>query len=464
MVRKILQNILITSVSSEGKGVGRYENKVVFVDKAVPGDVVDVAVTKSKASFEEGRISAISAESASRVSPVCTHFGTCGGCSWQHIAYTAQLQFKHSIVQNTFERISKIPLPEIPEVLGSEKVYAYRNKLDYTFSARRWLSDTEMLNKEECEHRGLGFHLPGMFDKVLDIYECHHQPALHNEIRNAIRNYAFANNLSFFHLKKQEGLLRNLIVRCTSTGEWMVLLSFFQNDEAAINGILEFLHAKFPQINALLYVVNTKKNETIFDQDIKTAWGKDCIYEVLGNKTFKIGPKSFFQTNSYQAKQLYDVIKEFCGANGTEVLYDLYCGVGSIGIYIADSVAQVIGIEEIPAAIADAEENARLNKLRNIHFYAGDVRKLFNEVLVQLHGRPDIIITDPPRAGMHEEAVAFLFQSDAEKIVYVSCNVATQARDLALLHAKYDVVKMQPVDMFPHTAHIENVALLVKRM
>lgn len=459
--RKVLENVVITDMSSEGMGIARLEGKVIFTEKAVPGDVVDVEVHKSKKSFSEGVIAELKTPSPLRIPAPCQHFGVCGGCKWQHIGYAEQLKFKKKIVQDAFERIGKINYVGAPEVLGCENTFFYRNKLEFAFTDRRWLTLEEINSGQDFGDRNaLGFHVPGSFSGVIDIKKCWLQGDPSNAIRLTVKQFALDNGYTFFNLKAQNGLLRNLMVRTTSLGEILVLVSFFENDTEKIEALLNHLHGQFPQITSLQYVVNSKRNDTIYDQELLVFKGRDHIIEQLGNYKYKIGAKSFFQTNSQQAKNLYDITKEFAGLKPTDVVYDLYTGVGSIAIYVSADCKSVTGIEQIEAAIVDAKENARLNNITNCTFYAGDVRMVLKPEFIAANGRPDVVITDPPRAGMHEDVVKTLLQLAAPKIVYVSCNAATQARDLQLLSEKYEVTRVQPVDMFPHTTHIENVALL----
>lgn len=459
--KKILRDVVITEMSSEGKGIAKVDGKVIFVEKTVPGDVADVEIRKSKKSFSEGVIAELKMASPLRVKPECSHFGLCGGCKWQHISYSEQLKFKKKIVEDAFERIGKIDFPQIPDVIGCEENFYYRNKLEFAFTDRRWLTEEEINSGETFEHRNaLGFHVPGSFSGVIDIDRCYLQADPSNQIRTAIKEFALKNGYTFFNLKDQNGLLRNLMIRLSAIGEILVLISFYENDEEKIQTLLKYVSEQFPSITSLQYVINSKRNDTIYDLETKVYKGKDHIIEQLGNYKFKIGTKSFFQTNSVQAETLYDITKEFAGLKSEDVVYDLYTGVGSIAIYVSDSCKQVVGIEQVEAAIADAKENAKLNSVTNCSFYAGDVRMVLNPDFISANGKPDVVITDPPRAGMHEDVVKTLLQLASPKIVYVSCNPATQARDLQLLSEKYEVKLVQPVDMFPHTTHIENVVLL----
>lgn len=459
--KKFLLGLEVTDVSSEGKGISKVEGKVIFTDFAVPGDVVDVELRKSKKSFSEAVIAQLNKASALRVVPQCSHFGICGGCKWQHIDYAEQLKFKRKIVADAFERIGKIDFPEIPETIGCEENFYYRNKLEFAFTDRSWLTEEEINSGENFEQRNaLGFHVPNSFSGVIDIEKCFLQADPSNQIRIAIKKFALNNGYTFFNLKQQNGLLRNLLIRTTSIGELLVLVSFFENDEEKIEALLSFVAESFPAISSLQYVINPKRNDTIYDLETKVYEGKNHIIEKLGNYQFKVNPKSFFQTNSVQAKVLYDITKEFAALKKEDVVYDLYTGVGSIAIYVSDLCKQVTGIEQIEAAIEDAKENARLNAISNCSFYAGDVRMVLRDDFITANGKPDVVITDPPRAGMHEDVVKTLLQLASPKMVYVSCNPATQARDLQLLSEKYLVEKVQPIDMFPHTTHIENVVLL----
>lgn len=459
--RKITEDITIEGMSSEGKGFAKINGKVVFTEFAVPGDVVDLEIRRSKKSFAEAVITQLKSPSVLRTQPVCSHFTVCGGCKWQHIQYAEQLRFKRQIVEDAFTRIGKVAFPPIPEVVGCKDNYYYRNKMEFTFTDRRWITDAEVAAGTEFEHRnGLGFHVPGNFWGVLDVEHCYLQADPSNKIRLAVKDFALKSGYTFFNLQKQFGILRNLMVRNTSIGELLVLVSFFEKDEEKIEKLMQFLSITFPEITSLQYVYNPKKNDTIYDLEPVVYKGNDHIVEQLGNYRFKVGPKSFFQTNSVQAKVLYDITKEFAGLNQEDTVYDLYTGVGSIGIYVSDSCKKVTGIEQVEAAIEDAKQNAALNQVTNCSFYAGDVRMVLKEDFIAANGRPDVVITDPPRAGMHEDVVKTLLQLAAPKIVYVSCNPATQARDLQLLDEKYEVKRVQPVDMFPQTTHIENVVRL----
>lgn len=461
----ILPSVAITGIADRGKGVGRTdEGLVVFVDGAVPGDVVDVFVQKKKKEFAEGVVERFELRSPRRVEPFCEHFKVCGGCKWQYLSYDDQLAHKQRVVEDALRRIGKVQVGEFLPIIGAPQTTYYRNKLEFGFANKRWLTEEEMGTEVLHADRALGFHRAGFFDKIIDIRHCWLQADPSNALRNAAREIAIQQQLSFYDMRRHTGFLRNLMLRLTTTGEMMVLVSFAQNDRGAIAGYLDALMARFgEQLTTVVYCVNTKMNDSLFDQSMITYHGKGYVEEKLGDLLFKIGPKSFFQTNSVQAKNLYDVAAQFAGLSGRENVYDLYTGTGSIALYLARYCRQVVGIEEIPEAIADAEENRERNGIHNAIFYAGDVKNVLTPEFAERHGRPDVVITDPPRAGMHEKAVRFLLELAAPRIVYVSCNPATQARDLQLLSEKYDTLKVQAVDMFPHTHHIENVALLELR-
>jgi len=470
----IIPNLRIIDIAEEGKGVGKADELVVFVDKAVPGDVVDVRVVKKKKNFAEAVIESLHEKSELRTDPFCQHFGTCGGCKWQHMSYDAQLTFKHKNVEAALQRLAKIDTSTMEPILGSAENKYYRNKLEYTFSNKRWLNKQDMpaaesalengeetsAEKAELEMNALGFHVPLRFDKILDIENCYLQAEPSNTLRNTVRSYALENGMSFYDLRNHEGSLRNLIIRTSSTGEVMVVVVFAYVEQEQADGLMEHLKANFPEITSLLYIMNQKKNDTIFDQEVITYAGRDHIFEEMNGLKFKIGAKSFYQTNSMQAHELYKITKEFAGFSGDELVYDLYTGAGTIANFVASSVKQVIGVEYVPTAIEDAKFNSALNGIDNTVFYAGDMKDILTTQFIAEHGKPDVVITDPPRAGMHADVVARLLEMEAEKIVYVSCNAATQARDLALLKEKYEVVRIKPVDMFPHTQHVENVVLL----
>jgi len=462
---RVIDHITIEKVASEGKGLARTEDgKVIFVDYALPGDEVKAFVYKSKKDVGIARIEELLKPSELRQDPFCEHFQTCGGCRWQHVSYADQLKFKHENVVEAFERIAKVPFPEVPAVIGSDATQYYRNKLEFTFSNNAWLTKEQIESGEEFDkEHALGFHVPNFFDKIVDINHCYLQGEPSNEIRNAIRTYAIKNKLTFFDLRNQHGLLRNLIIRTTTLGEIMVILCVFEPKIEEIEQLLMFLGQKFPRITSLNYVVNEKKNDSIFDQEVILFEGKDHIVEELDHCQFKIGPKSFFQTNSEQAKVLYQITADFAELTGNEIVYDLFTGTGTIANYVAKDAKKVVGVELIPEAIIDANENSKLNKNENCVFFAGKVEDLFSDELLNEHGKPDVVILDPPRAGIHKNVVEQLLKLGTERIVYVSCNPATQARDVALLNEQYEITKIQPVDLFPHTYHIENVIQLTKR-
>jgi 23S rRNA (uracil1939-C5)-methyltransferase len=466
----LLTSVEIIDAGTEGQSIGKVDDMVVFVKGAIPGDIVDVQVTRKKNKFREGNATVFHTLSERRTTPACEHFGTCGGCKWQNMKYDSQLHFKQKQVHNSLVRIGKLEIPEISPILGSAKIYEYRNKLEFTFSNKKWLTKEEINDKTLSftegpggERNALGFHIPGLFDKVLDINRCHLQADPSNTIRLEVKKYALENNLSFFDLRDQHGLLRNIIIRTSSTGEVMVIVVFFKNEEAEIKGLLEHLKLTFQEITSLQYVVNEKKNDTIFDQQVLCYSGEEVIYEKMENLRFRISPKSFYQTNSAQAFELYKITRDFAGLTGNEVVYDLYTGTGTIANFLAHQAGKVIGIETIEAAIADARINASINNISNTVFYAGDMKDVLTDAFILQNGTADVIITDPPRAGMHEDVVRKIAQMRPKRIVYVSCNPGTQARDLMLLDEWYKITRVQPVDMFPHTHHVENVVLLELR-
>ena len=467
----LLQSISIEGIAGEGKALTHVNGQVLFVPFAAPGDVCDIQVTKKKSSFMEGRITEIITPSPQRVTPFCSHFTICGGCKWQHLPYSLQLETKDQVVRDALCRIGKIDVGTYLPILGSERTERYRNKLEFTFSHRRWLQPEELSvlgEKEEQDLSGLGFHLPGMFDKVLDIDQCHLGAEVLDDIRLFIRDYCKARpeRYPYFDLRKQEGFMRTLMMRTTSTGEIMLVVVFFREDEEARTALLDAVKEHLPQITSLLYVINAKANDTITDQEIHCYSGRDYIEEQMEGLTFRIGPKSFYQTNSEQAYELYKVAREFAELTGKEHVYDLYTGTGTIANFVARNATSVIGIEYVPEAIADAKINSEVNGIDNTLFYAGDMKDILTEDFILQHGRPEVIITDPPRAGMHEDVIATILRAAPQRIVYVSCNPATQARDLQLLTASgdYRVTKSRAVDMFPHTHHIENVVQLVRHV
>ena len=463
----LLEKITITDVAAEGKALAKVNDLVVFVPYVVPGDVVDLQVKRKKNHYAEAVAVKFHEYSPVRAVPFCQHYGICGGCKWQCLPYTEQIKYKQKQVTDNLTRIGKIELPEISPIMGSEKTEFYRNKLEFTFSNKRWLTEEEV--KEDVKYdqmNAVGFHIPGAFDKVLAIEKCWLQDDISNQIRNAIRDYAYEHNYSFFNLRSQEGMLRNLMIRTSSTGELMVLLQCKIVEESEMDlmkQLLAFVAERFPQITSLLYVVNNKCNDTINDLEVMVFKGNDHIFEEMEGLRFKIGAKSFYQTNSGQAYNLYKVARNFGGLTGKELVYDLYTGTGTIANFVSRQAKKVIGIEYVPEAIEDAKVNSAINGIDNTLFYAGDMKDILTQEFINQHGRPDVIITDPPRAGMHDDVINTILFAEPQRIVYVSCNPATQARDLSLLDAKYKVMAVQPVDMFPHTHHVENVVLLEKR-
>jgi 23S rRNA (uracil1939-C5)-methyltransferase len=464
----ILENITVLDASSDGQSVAKTEEYVIFIKGAVPGDIVDVQVTRKKSKYREAKTIAVKHKSEKRTDPVCKHFGVCGGCKWQNMDYKWQLFYKQKQVTDALTRLAKIELPEIQAIVPSKKVYHYRNKLEFTFSNKKWLTEEEIQDKSLTFEDGLGsnarnalgFHIPGLFDKILDIENCHLQEDPSNAIRNEVKKYAFENNLPFFDIREKLGLLRNIIIRSTSTGEWMVIVSFFYDDKMVIENMLNHIADKFPQITSLHYVINSKQNDTIGDLDITLFKGNDSIFENMEGLKFKISPKSFYQTNSDQAYELYKITRDFAAIKSTDTVYDLYTGTGTIANFVAHQAKKVVGIEYVPAAIEDAKVNSLLNNIENTAFYAGDMKDVLNDAFIKANGKPEVIITDPPRAGMHDDVTNKILEIAPQRIVYVSCNPATQARDLQLLDSKYKVTKVQPVDMFPQTHHVENVVLL----
>lgn len=459
----LLQQVTITDVAAEGKALAKVDDMVVFTQYAVPGDVVDIQIVKKKKNYAEGRVIHFHKLSDTHCEAKCAHYGVCGGCKWQILPYEEQLRHKQQQVIDNLTRLGHITLPPILPIIGSKKIYEYRNKLEFTFSNRRWLTTEQLANADTIERNGVGFHIPGMFDKVLDIDRCWLQADISNQIRNEIRRYAIERHLEFFDLRNQTGFLRTLMIRTASTGELMVVVVFFHDDETERNALLDHLVASFPQITSLLYVINGKCNDTITDQEICLFKGSDAIYEEMEGLRFKIGAKSFYQTNSEQAYELYKVVRHFAELSGHELVYDLYTGTGTIANFVSRQARQVVGIEYVPEAIEDAKNNSAINGIDNTLFFAGDMKEILTDDFVARHGRPDVIITDPPRAGMHEDVIGVLLNAAPKRIVYVSCNPATQARDLQLLDATYRVEAVQPVDMFPHTHHVENVVKLVLR-
>ncbi len=461
----VFEELEILDAGAKGKSIAKApDGKVVFINNAVPGDIADIRTTKKKKSFYEGTATNFHKLSDKRVEPVCQHFGTCGGCKWQHMGYEHQLFYKQQEITNNLQRLGKIELPEIDPILGSEEIYFYRNKMEFSFSDSRWLTLDEINSEKDFDDKNaLGFHIPGMWDKILDIKKCHLQQDPSNAIRNHVKEFAIANDISFFNTRNQHGLLRTLMIRTSSTGEIMVVLQLFAEDKEKRTLLLDSLAEKFPEITSLQYVINGKGNDTIYDQEVICYKGEDHIFEEMEGLKFKINAKSFYQTNSAQAFELYKVTRDFAGLTGNELVYDLYTGTGTIAQFVAKKAKKVVGIEAVPVAIEDAKENARRNNIDNTEFFAGDMRKVFSQDFINQHGHPDVIITDPPRDGMHKDVVAQIIGILPQRIVYVSCNSATQARDLALLDEHYKVTRVQPVDMFPQTFHVENVVCLEKR-
>ncbi|HUS86784.1 MAG TPA: 23S rRNA (uracil(1939)-C(5))-methyltransferase RlmD [Bacteroidales bacterium] len=460
--KPLLEKVEITAIGSEGKALGRVGGKVVFVPMLAPGDIVDVQVTRKRKKFMEGFAVKFHKYSDLRQDPVCRHFGTCGGCKWQHLPYKKQVEFKQQQVFDNFSRIGKFPFPDMNPIIGSHKDFFYRNKLEFTFSDNRWLTREEIETGNEVEKRyALGFHISGMFDKILDIEYCYLQDSISNEIRNSIREYAVKNNLEFFSLKQQSGFLRTLIIRTTLDGQIMVIITFYHEDTHKRRALLDHIISGFPQISSLMYVINTKPHDSIGDLDVLLYSGADHLIEEMEKMKFKIGPKSFYQTNTDQAYELYKIVRSYAGLSGQETVYDLYTGTGTIANFISSNAGRVIGIEYVPEAMNDALVNTSINGIENCRFFVGDIKEILNEDFVSEHGRPDVIITDPPRAGMHEKVTRAILDIEPSRIVYVSCNPATQARDIALLSEKYHVKEVQPVDMFPQTHHVECVVLLI---
>lgn len=457
----LVSGVEITDVAAEGKSIARINDMVVFIPFGAPGDIADVKIDRRKHKYCEGHIETLTTPSPIRVDPRCEHFTVCGGCRWQHLPYEFQLQCKQRQVKDAMERIAKVPIPEITSILGSENIWEYRNKMEYTFSNKSWLTFEQLKSGEEFPDRdAAGFHIPGAFDKVLDIRKCHLQDDLGNRLRLFIKDYGKRNGLTFFDLRAQRGLLRTLMIRIASTGQTMALMSFGEDKPDAIDGLMSAIKAEFPEITSLLYVINTKANDTIGDLEVVTFSGMPYIEEEMEGLKFRVGPKSFYQTNSRQAYNLYKVARDFAELTGDELVYDLYTGTGTIACFVARNARHVIGIEYVPEAIEDAKLNATVNLLDNTEFYAGDMKNVLTDDFIVRHGKPDVMIVDPPRAGMHEDVVKVILNAEPGRIVYVSCNPATQARDLSLLDAKYKVEAIQPVDMFPHTQHVENVVKL----
>jgi len=461
----VFDHIKVLDAGAKGVSVAKApDGKIIFIPNVVPGDVVDVQTFKKRKAYYEGKAVKFHEFSEHRIEPVCEHFGVCGGCKWQNMKYSQQLYYKQNEVFNHLQRIGKIALPDFEPILGSEKQFFYRNKMEFSFSNSRWLTEKEIDSTEDLVNRNaLGFHIPKMWDKILDINKCHLQEDPSNAIRNEIRAFANENNLTFFNPRNHEGLLRTLMMRTASTGQIMVLIQFFENDKVNRELILDHIYEKFPQITSLQYVINNKANDTLYDQNIKLYKGRDYILEEMEGLKFSINAKSFYQTNSDQAFELYKITRDFAGLSGNEIVYDLYTGTGTIAQFVSKNAKKVIGIESVPEAIIDAKANAERNNITNCEFYVGDMKVVFNESFIAQHGKPDVIITDPPRDGMHKDVIEQIMKIEPLKIVYVSCNSATQARDLALMDYNYKVTRVRPVDMFPQTHHVENVVLLERR-
>ncbi|CAC9976616.1 MULTISPECIES: 23S rRNA (uracil(1939)-C(5))-methyltransferase RlmD [Flavobacterium] len=461
----VFHQIQVLDAGAKGVSVAKApDGKVIFIPNVVPGDVVDVQTFKKRKAYYEGKAVKFHELSEHRIDPICDHFGVCGGCKWQNMKYSQQLYYKQNEVKNHLQRIGKVELPEFETILGSDKQFFYRNKMEFSFSNSRWLTEKEIGSTEDLGNRNaLGFHIPKMWDKILDIEKCHLQEDPSNAIRNEIRAFANEHNLAFFNPREHSGLLRTLMIRTASTGEIMVLIQFFEDDKANRELVLDHLYEKFPQITSLQYVVNAKPNDTIYDQDIKLYKGRDYILEEMEGLKFSINAKSFYQTNSDQAYELYKITRDYAGLTGEETVYDLYTGTGTIAQFVSKKAKKVIGVESVPEAILDAKANAERNNITNCEFFVGDMKVVFNEAFIAQHGKPDVIITDPPRDGMHAAVIDQILKIAPKKVVYVSCNSATQARDLALMDEKYKVTRVRPVDMFPQTHHVENVVLLELR-
>lgn len=463
--RKEYKGIEVIDAGAKGKSIGKTpEGKVILIANAVPGDIVDVQTTKKRKAYLEGVATKFIAYSDKRTEAPCIHFGVCGGCKWQFMDYKWQLHYKQKEVENNLRRIAKVELPEISPIAGSKETYFYRNKMEFSFSDNRWLTPEEISGGIEIEDKNaLGFHIPGMWDKILDLEKCHLQADPSNAIRNSIRNFSIKNDISFFNTREQSGLLRTLMLRTSTTGEIMVLIQFFEDDREKRELLLDYIAKTFPEVTSLQYVINSKGNDTIYDQEVICYKGRDFIYEEMEGLKFKINAKSFYQTNSQQAYELYKTAREFAGLTGEEIVYDLYTGTGTIAQFVAANAKKVVGIEAVPEAIEDARENARINGISNTTFHAGDMKKVFTESFINQHGHPDVIITDPPRDGMHKDVVGQIIGILPQRIVYVSCNSATQARDIAMLDEHYKITEVKPVDMFPQTFHVENVVCLELR-
>ncbi|WP_323789698.1 23S rRNA (uracil(1939)-C(5))-methyltransferase RlmD [Psychroserpens sp.] len=463
--RQVFEHIEVIDAGAKGKTVAKApDGRVVFLPNAVPGDVIDVQTFKKRKSYYEGKAIKFHTLSDKRTEPKCEHFGVCGGCKWQHMDYKYQLEFKQKEVTNNLVRIGHLELPEVSPILGSAEHYFYRNKMEFSFSDSRWLTQEEVeSDKDLGDRNALGFHIPGMWDKILNINKCWLQADPSNDIRNAVRDFSIKNNLEFFNTRQQTGLLRTMMVRTSTTGDLMIVIQFFKEDKDKRILLLDFIAETFPQITSLQYIINSKANDTIYDQDVICYKGNDHIFEEMEGLRFKINAKSFYQTNSDQAFELYKITRDFAGLKGDELVYDLYTGTGTIAQFVAKQAKFVVGVEAVPDAIKAAKDNAQLNGIDNVDFYVGDMKNVFNSEFINKNGQPDVIITDPPRDGMHKDVVQQILNIAPEKIVYVSCNSATQARDLALMNDIYKITKTQAVDMFPQTHHVENVVLLERR-
>ncbi len=460
----VVPELEITGIAAEGNAIARWGDLVVFVPYGAPGDIADIKIEKKRSSYANGRIERLVKPSAQRCEPKCSHFGTCGGCRWQHLPYELQLSAKQQQVEDALRRIAKVELPEITPILGSENIWEYRNKMEYTFSNRRWLTWEQVNAGEVPDNRcGAGFHISGAFDKVLDIDRCWLQDDLGNRIRNSVKNYALEKGYTFFDLKAQHGLLRTMMIRIATTGQVMVLMAFGEDNPGQISDVLDFIKANFPEVTSLMYAINTKANDSMDGVEVLLYAGMPYIEEKMESLVFRVGPKSFYQTNSAQALNLYRTARDFAGLTGNELVYDLYTGTGTIANFVARNARKVIGIEYVPEAIADAKVNSAVNGIGNTEFFAGDMKDVLNDGFIAEHGIPDVMIVDPPRAGMHQDVVDTILRARPARIVYVSCNPSTQARDIALLDGQYRVERVRPVDMFPHTHHVENVVLLVRR-
>ncbi|WP_111307567.1 23S rRNA (uracil(1939)-C(5))-methyltransferase RlmD [Confluentibacter sediminis] len=463
--KQIFEHIEVLDAGAKGKTIAKSpDGKVIFLPNAVPGDIVDIQTFKKRKAYYEGKAINFHKLSEKRTTPVCEHFGVCGGCKWQDMGYEHQLYYKQKEVTNNLTRIGHIQLPEVTPILGSKNSYFYRNKMEFSFSDSRWLTQEEVKSDKDLGDRNaLGFHIPGMWDKILDLNTCHLQPDPSNAIRNTVKQFAIENNLEFFNTRNQSGFLRTMMIRTSTTGDVMVVIQFFKEDKAKRELLLNFIAETFPQITSLQYIINEKANDTIYDQEVVCYKGADHIFEVMEGLKFKINAKSFYQTNSDQAFELYKIARDFAGLTGNELVYDLYTGTGTIAQFVAKQAKKVIGVESVPDAITAAKENAQLNNINNVEFFVGDMKHVFNDAFINKHGHPDVIITDPPRDGMHKDVVQQILTIAPKRVVYVSCNSATQARDLELMDATYKVIKTQAVDMFPQTFHVENVVLLEKR-